>query len=103
MPAAEYLSGNVRAKLDHARQAARERPELEAGVRALERVLPADLTVEEIEPRGELAMGLAATGGAPLAGLVATVGGLSAVWVAGAAVAAAALIVAREAARRQAG
>ena len=51
VPAAEYLSGNVRAKLEHARQAAIERPELEGNVRALERVLPADLTVEEIEPR----------------------------------------------------
>ena len=51
VPAAEYLSGNVRAKLDHARRAAGERPELEVNVRALERVLPADLTVEEIEPR----------------------------------------------------
>jgi N12 class adenine-specific DNA methylase len=51
VPAAEYLSGNVRAKLEHARHAAIERPELEVNVRALERVLPADLTVEEIEPR----------------------------------------------------
>ncbi len=51
LPAAEYLSGNVRAKLEHARQAAIERPELEGNVRALQRVLPADLTVEEIEPR----------------------------------------------------
>jgi N12 class adenine-specific DNA methylase len=51
VPAAEYLSGNVRAKLDHARQAARQRPELEENVRALERVQPADLSVEEIEPR----------------------------------------------------
>ncbi|MGO9899189.1 MAG: methyltransferase domain-containing protein [Solirubrobacteraceae bacterium] len=51
VPAAEHLSGNVRAKLEHARQAAIERPELEVNVRALERVLPADLTVEEIEPR----------------------------------------------------
>ena len=51
VPAAEYLSGNVRAKLDHARRATGERPELEVNVRALERVLPADLTVEEIEPR----------------------------------------------------
>jgi N12 class adenine-specific DNA methylase/SAM-dependent methyltransferase len=49
--AAEYLSGNVRAKLEHARHAAIERPELEGNVRALERVLPADLTAEEIEPR----------------------------------------------------
>jgi N12 class adenine-specific DNA methylase len=51
VPAAEYLSGNVRAKLEHARQTAIERPELDGNVRALERVLPADLTVEEIEPR----------------------------------------------------
>jgi N12 class adenine-specific DNA methylase/SAM-dependent methyltransferase len=51
VPAAEYLSGNVRAKLDHVRDAVRERPELEVNVRALERVLPADLSMEEIEPR----------------------------------------------------
>jgi N12 class adenine-specific DNA methylase len=51
VPAAEYLSGNVRAKLEHARDAARERPELVMNVLALERVLPADLAVEEIEPR----------------------------------------------------
>jgi len=51
VPAAEYLSGNVRAKLEQARQDAHQRPELEGNVRALERVLPADLSVEEIEPR----------------------------------------------------
>ena len=51
VPAAEYLSGNVRAKLADARHAAAGRAELEVNVRALERVLPADLAAEEIEPR----------------------------------------------------
>jgi N12 class adenine-specific DNA methylase len=51
VPAAEYLSGNVRDKLDIARQAIGQRPELHANAAALERVLPADLGVEDIEPR----------------------------------------------------
>jgi N12 class adenine-specific DNA methylase len=51
VPAAEYLSGNVRAKLDVARRAVEQDPALQINVDALERVLPADLTVEEIEPR----------------------------------------------------
>jgi N12 class adenine-specific DNA methylase len=51
VPAAEYLSGNVRVKLEHARQVAQQRPELAVNVHALERALPPDLTAEEIEPR----------------------------------------------------
>ena len=51
VPAAEYLSGNVRVKLDQARHALNDRPELEVNVRALERALPTDLTAEDIEPR----------------------------------------------------
>ena len=49
--AAEYLSGNVRVKLDLARHAAQRDPALEVNVAALQRVLPPELTVEEIEPR----------------------------------------------------
>ncbi len=49
--AAEYLSGNVRAKLERARHAAQRDPALEVNVAALERVLPPELTIEEIEPR----------------------------------------------------
>ena len=48
VPAAEYLSGNVRVKLDEAMHA---RPGLKVNVRALERALPVELTAEEIEPR----------------------------------------------------
>ncbi|MGA2929204.1 MAG: methyltransferase domain-containing protein, partial [Solirubrobacteraceae bacterium] len=51
VPAAEYLSGNVRVKLDVARLAVGHDPALQVNVDALERVLPAELTVEEIEPR----------------------------------------------------
>jgi hypothetical protein len=42
--AAEYLSGNVRLKLEQARAAAAGDTSLEVNVAALERVLPADLT-----------------------------------------------------------
>jgi len=51
VPAAEYLSGDVRSKLAAARRAIGEDPELQVNVAALERVLPADLGVEDIEPR----------------------------------------------------
>jgi N12 class adenine-specific DNA methylase len=51
LPAAEYLSGNVRVKLDQARAAAAGDTSLEVNVRALERVLPPDLGPEEITPR----------------------------------------------------
>ncbi len=49
--AAEYLSGNVRAKLDSARIAAVERPELQVNVDALAEVQPPDLGPDEIEPQ----------------------------------------------------
>jgi N12 class adenine-specific DNA methylase len=51
VPAAEYLSGDVRSKLATARQALTEDPDLQVNVAALERVLPADLGVEDVEPR----------------------------------------------------
>ena len=51
VPAAEYLSGDVRSKLAAARQALAEDPDLQVNVAALERVLPADLGVEDVEPR----------------------------------------------------
>ena len=51
VPAAEYLSGDVRSKLATARQALAEDPDLQVNVAALERVLPADLGVEDVEPR----------------------------------------------------
>jgi N12 class adenine-specific DNA methylase len=51
LTAAEYLSGDVRHKLDTARAAASEHPALAVNVQALERVLPADLGPEEIQPR----------------------------------------------------
>lgn len=49
--AAEYLSGDVRQKLDAAGAAASEAPAFDVNVTALERVLPTDLGVEDIEPR----------------------------------------------------
>ena len=49
--AAEYLSGNVRVKLEHARAAAANDTSFEVNVTALERVLPADIGAEEIAPR----------------------------------------------------
>jgi hypothetical protein len=51
VPAAEYLSGNVRDKLDRARAAVEERPELAVNVQALENALPADLGADEVAPR----------------------------------------------------
>ncbi len=51
IPAAEYLSGNVRAKLDQARGRAEQNPALAVNVAALERVLPVDLGADEVEPR----------------------------------------------------
>ena len=51
VPAAEYLSGDVRSKLATARQALAEDPDLQINVAALERVLPADLGAEDVEPR----------------------------------------------------
>jgi N12 class adenine-specific DNA methylase len=51
VPAAEYLSGNVRAKLDDARAGVDQNPALAANVAALERVLPVDLGADEVEPR----------------------------------------------------
>ena len=51
MPAAEYLSGDVRVKLDQARAAAARDASLQGNVAALERVLPPDLGPEEITPR----------------------------------------------------
>lgn len=50
VPAAEYLSGNVRAKLDAALVGAEDNPALQVNVRALRAVLPADLGPEEITP-----------------------------------------------------
>lgn len=51
VPAAEYLSGNVRAKLDAATTAAAEQPGLDANVRALQAALPADLGPGDIAVR----------------------------------------------------
>ncbi|MDE9363981.1 helicase-related protein [Luteipulveratus sp. YIM 133132] len=51
VPAAEYLSGNVREALRVAQQAATERPELQVNVDALRRVIPADLEPAEIAAR----------------------------------------------------
>jgi len=51
VPAAEYLSGNVREKLDAAREAAIRRPELAVNVTALEAAVPADLGIEDVQAR----------------------------------------------------
>ncbi|MGO9899421.1 MAG: tyrosine-type recombinase/integrase [Solirubrobacteraceae bacterium] len=51
IPAAEYLSGNVRVKLKQARAGAEQNPALAVNVAALERVLPVDLGADEVEPR----------------------------------------------------
>ena len=49
--APDYLSGNVRTKLDAARQAAQEHPDrFTVNVSALERVIPEPLTMEQIQP-----------------------------------------------------
>lgn len=50
LPAAQYLSGNVRRRLDLAREAAVDRPELAVNVQALEEVLPADRVPAQITP-----------------------------------------------------
>ena len=47
----EYLSGNVRKKLDEARAAAEQHPEFAANVEALEKVQPKELTAPEISVR----------------------------------------------------
>ncbi len=47
----EYLSGNVREKLETARTFAKNHPEYEINVQALERVQPKDLDASEIEVR----------------------------------------------------
>ena len=46
----EYLSGNVRAKLDQARQALTQDPHFHANVDALTQVMPRDLGVADITP-----------------------------------------------------
>jgi N12 class adenine-specific DNA methylase len=51
VPAAEYLSGNVRAKLELAEAAASERPELAVNVSALRAALPADLGMDDVRAR----------------------------------------------------
>ena len=51
IPAAEYLSGNVRVKLERARAGTEQNPGLAVNVAALERVLPVDLGADEVEPR----------------------------------------------------
>ncbi|MBG0818972.1 helicase-related protein [Planomonospora sp. ID82291] len=51
VPAAEYLSGNVRHKLEAARRAAEDDPRFHLNVAALERVLPRDLTPGEIDAK----------------------------------------------------
>jgi hypothetical protein len=49
LPAAEYLSGNVRSKLEEAREAAGAAPDRwDRNVEALERVLPRDVTADEL-------------------------------------------------------
>jgi SAM-dependent methyltransferase len=51
IPAAEYLSGNVRAKLRAAEQAAQTDSRYEPNAAALRQVIPADLTPGEIDAR----------------------------------------------------
>ncbi len=50
-PADEYLSGNVREKLQVAKSYAENNPDYEVNVRALDRVMPKDLDASEIEVR----------------------------------------------------
>ncbi len=50
-PADEYLSGNVRAKLDAARRAAENDPSFAVNVKMLEQVQPAPLTASDISVR----------------------------------------------------
>jgi N12 class adenine-specific DNA methylase len=51
VPAAEYLSGNVRRKIDACRALLDERPELAANVEALEAVIPRQLDPADISAR----------------------------------------------------
>lgn len=51
VPAAEYLSGNVRVKLERAREAAAENPALQVNVDALTQAIPAPVPMSEIAPR----------------------------------------------------
>jgi N12 class adenine-specific DNA methylase len=51
VPAAQYLSGNVRVKLDQARQALATRAELAVNVTALQAAVPAPLGAEEVTAR----------------------------------------------------
>ena len=51
VPAAEYLSGDVRTKLTAATQAALDDPQFEVNAAALREVIPADLTPGEIDAR----------------------------------------------------
>jgi N12 class adenine-specific DNA methylase len=51
VPAAEYLSGNVRDKLRTADAAARAEPRFEVNAAALREVIPADLAPEDIDAR----------------------------------------------------
>jgi len=51
VPAAQYLSGNIRQKLDDCREAIDDRPDLAGNVAALERVLPRQLEPGEITAR----------------------------------------------------
>jgi N12 class adenine-specific DNA methylase/SAM-dependent methyltransferase len=51
VPAAEYLSGNVRVKLAAAQQATADDPRFSANVTALTHVVPRDLAPEEIDAR----------------------------------------------------
>ncbi len=51
VPAEQYLSGNVRERLDAARAAAESDPAFTPNVEALERVVPADLAPAEIDAR----------------------------------------------------
>ena len=48
--AEEYLSGNVREKLQIAREAAKNNSEFKRNVAALEKIMPVDLTEKEISP-----------------------------------------------------
>ena len=47
----EYLSGNIREKLEQAQQAAKENPEYRLNAAVLEKVLPKDLDASEIDVR----------------------------------------------------
>ncbi len=51
LPAAEYLSGNVREKLDVATAAAESQPKLAVNVAALEAAVPEDLGIEDVQAR----------------------------------------------------